>query len=108
MPRLLSSDVPLAPIVGGSGARVPQRLTGTSSQSNSTALVQGSFATLLVSSDTAVAVRFAGSSGTAVSTDVEIPASGRFDWYVESDSTVISVIAADGSSTFECWVWQSS
>ena len=98
---------PSAHIVTVPGSGSVQRITGTTSQSSS-ALSIGKMATLIVSGDTAVAVRFSSGSDTAVSTDIEIPASGRFDWSVTTDSQIVSAIAADGTSTFECWVFESS
>jgi hypothetical protein len=103
-----SSSIVLGPATGGSGARAPQRLTGTTSQSIGTALTPGTFATILVSSDVPIAFRLTGAASTAVATDPELPLSGRYDWSVEDGTQHVAVIAADGASTFECWVFQSS
>lgn len=83
-----------------------QRLSGTSSQA-STALAEGQNATLIVSGEIAVNVRWSASSPTAVGTDVELPAGSRVDWLVTSDTKFVATVPADGASTAECWVFNS-
>jgi hypothetical protein len=100
--RLLSSETPKVPT-----AATYQRITGTTSTAIGTALTAGKFATLIVSSVIGVNLRWGSSAPTAVGTDIEIPASGRIDWYVEADSTFVAAFPSDGAATFECWIWES-
>lgn len=99
------------PPSGASGATAAQRLAGTGATGaeNTTALAGGEMATLLVGA-TAVRVRWGGSSSVeADTTDPILPAYGRFDWMVDAAADdFVSVQAADGTSSFEAWVWTSS
>lgn len=102
-------DEILAPHVGGAGTRAPQRITGsTSSVAFSTQLESGKYATLKNSADTPIAVRWGSSSPTAEVTDVELGTGESFRWAVDTESSFVACIAADGTSTFEAWLWTSS
>jgi len=87
------------------------RLTGTTGEdSPASKLRVGCMATILNGGQ---AIRFslrgalAGSAQVAT-TDPIIPANGRFDWTVTPGTTVPYVESEDASTSFECWVWQSS
>lgn len=99
-----------------SGASVPTKAktlagTGTTEDTNDTALTNKEMATLLVGS---VAVRVAwhsatGSGSEVATTDLRLPAGGRHDWLVDGAfDDFVSVEAADGASAYEAWVWTSS
>lgn len=96
-----------------SGTAAPlsaQRLagTGTTEAENSTALTPDQMATIMVG---AVAIRISFGSAASFSTattDLIIPAYGRFDWQVSSRDIYVSIEAADGSSAYEAHVWTSS
>lgn len=87
----------------------PQRIsgTGTTSAATTVALPTGRMATLIAGPN-AIRFRLGSSAPTAAATDVYLPAGGRFDWFVVTATTWVSVEAGDGSSAFEAWVWVSS
>jgi len=102
----------LAPAGGGTFPRKEDRLTGTGTTEdlNTTALTVGPYATLLVG-NVAVRVVFNNDStatGQVATTAPIIAANTRFDWEVELGTRYVHIEAADGSSVYEAWVWQSS
>lgn len=100
----------MAPLASGSTARTIQRLAaaGGTSSAISVPMTPGSYASIVNSSSTPIAIRFGTSAPTAVTTDLELGSNGRFDWYVEEDTMYVAAIAADGSTAYECWVFGSS
>lgn len=102
----------LAPPGGGAAPLLEDRLagTGTTEDNNTTGLHVGAMATLLVG-NVAVRVSFENATGLSTkvaTTDPIIAANSRFDWLVTPETAFVYVEAADGSSAYECWVWQSS
>lgn len=92
--------------------RPPQRVSGSGVGEGTAThgLAVGKMATLIIG---AVPVRFrlAGAFALAnqvATTDPVLPANGRHDWLVESDTRWPYLEAADGVATFEAWVWSSS
>ena len=90
----------------------PDRLAGTGTTEDSTAslMTNGRFATLLAG-DTAIRFTLRGTVGVAgqvATTDRILAANQRFDWTVTDGTAGVYVEAADGSSAYEAWVWQSS
>jgi hypothetical protein len=95
-----------------SARRVPQRLsgTGTTEASNAASMLPGKYATLVVG-DTPVRYALAdepGISNAVATTDIIIPANSSVTWTVGKFSRYAYVEAADGSSAYEAWVFQSS
>jgi hypothetical protein len=100
----------MRPPSGASGATAQQRLanTGTTEAENATALTVGELATLMVGA-AAIRVSFGSAASFATATtDLIVPAYGRFDWMVSPRDAFVSIEAADGSSAYEAWVWTSS
>jgi hypothetical protein len=105
-----------APHGGGSFPQRETRLanaTGSTESHNTTALAEGTQAALIVGS---VPVRFrmrsaAGLSNvisaTGTTAAVVLPAYGRFDWEVQTETKYCYVQAADNSTAYEAWVWQA-
>lgn len=82
--------------------------TGTTEATNTTALGPGCLATLMVGAE-AIRINFgAATAPTVATTDLIVPAYGRFDWTVEAQSCFVSIEAADGAAAYEAWVWTSS
>lgn len=111
IPSDQSSQI-LAPVGGGSAPVATQRIanTGTTEANNATALTPLSMATLQAGA-ASIRVSFRGATGVVgavATTDLLIPAGGRFDWYVTPDTDIVYVEAGDGASAYECWVWSSS
>lgn len=103
---------PTAPQGGQTFPLASDRLagTGTTEDHNTTALNIGEMATLYVG-NVAVRVSFrsaTGGSTQVATTDLVVGANDRFDWLVKPQTRVVYVEAADGSSAYECWVWQSN
>lgn len=101
----------LGPAGDGAFPRKPDRLagTGTTEDLTTTPLTVGPYATIVVGS---VAVRVElnndpTATGQVATTDVVLAANSRFDWEVELSTRYVHVEAADGTSAYECWVWQS-
>lgn len=109
---LTKAAYPTAPQGGVAFPLGPDRLagTGTTEDHNTTALNVGQFATLMVG-DTAVRVSFrsaTGGSGQVATTDMIIAANKDFPWLVFDATKVVYIEAADGSSAYEAWLWQSN
>lgn len=82
--------------------------TGTTEATNTTALGAGCLATVMVGA-AAIRINFGSVTGpTVATTDLIVPAYGRFDWTVEAESCFVSIEAADGAAAYEAWVWTSS
>jgi hypothetical protein len=80
--------------------------TGATEDHNGTALTVGRMATLTVG---AAAIRITMAATTGLSNQVGataeiVPAYGRLDWFVESDTCVVYAQAADGAAAYEAWV----
>lgn len=93
----------------GTAPRKAQRIAGTGATAagHTTALTTGAPATLLVG---AASVRFMlteTNAGTTASTDILLPAYGRYDWVADTGTQFARLVAGDGSSAFEAWVWTS-
>jgi hypothetical protein len=109
-PEHLAAD--MRPPVG-TAPEGAQRLadTGTTEDTNATALTAGQMATLLVGS---VAIRVVwlaatGGGSDVAATDLALGPYSRFDWIVYGGTDdFVAVQAADGSSAYEAWVWTSS
>ena len=84
--------------------------TGTTEDVNDTALTVGAQATLQVGAGSVRVTWDNDSAGASKvgTTDLLLPAGGRFDWTVETHTRYVHVEAGDGSSAYEAWVWQSS
>lgn len=86
-------------------------LVGTTGEDSTSAkLTVGRMATILVG---AAPIRFTlrGATGAAnqvAATDPLLPAYGRYDWTVQSDTCVVYVQSGDASTAFEAWVHHSS
>jgi hypothetical protein len=99
------------PVGGGTYPLGPDRLAGTTGEdSTPTKLRVGVMATILVG---AQPIRFSlrgALEGTTqvATTDPLLPAFGRYDWVVASDTCVVYVESSDATTAYECWVWQSS
>lgn len=99
----------LGPAVEGAGRRVPERLANTgTTESHSTALTVGAFATLINDTDVPVCYTLRAASGAVANTDLVLGPYGRLDWQVERLTCVANVEAADGSSAYATHVFQSS
>lgn len=85
--------------------------SGSTEDSNSTALTVGRMATLLVGSvAVSIALKAATGASTQVTaaTSVQLPAYGRLDWVVTPTTRVVYQEATAGSGTHISWLWHSS
>lgn len=105
-------DEQYAPVGGGTFPRAADIIsgTGTTEDSNATALNVGSYATLLVgASSVRVSFRKLTAQPDQVATTAPLlPAGAKFDWFVTDDTKVLYAQAGDGASAYEAWLWQSS
>lgn len=82
----------------------------TTESVNTRAFTPRVFVTVLVGS-VAVRIRLSSSgtlSGAVDGNSVLLPANGRYDFLCDADSTFIYCESADGTSTHQVWVWESS
>lgn len=103
----------LGPSAGMTEPRKPMRMAGTGATeaSAATPIPAGTMGTILVG---ATAIRFTLRKATGLgaaqvaTTDVLLPAYGRFDWMADLETRVPYIEAGDAVSAYEAWAWQSS